>query len=103
MPQSYRCAYHAYQRVIPILAAGTAAAAVAAAPVAGAQPFAPLSVPGSVAPPPTNSTFCDLGVYCDDDEIGSVVGPSGSGSSSRRGVGHDSATGPAAVPQVPGS
>ncbi|WP_099022108.1 hypothetical protein [Mycolicibacterium palauense] len=93
--------------MIPILAAGTAAAvAVVAAPVAGAQPLAPtspMSLPGSVAPLPTNSTFCDLGVYCDDDEIGSVVGPSGSGSSSRRGVGHDSATGPAAVPQVPGS
>ncbi|WP_099022110.1 hypothetical protein [Mycolicibacterium palauense] len=77
-----------YQRVIPTLAAGVAAAgvgaaAVLAAPVAAAAPqpgaptlTAPTSLTAVAAPAPTSSMYCDLGFYCEDDEIGSMVDPS---------------------------
>lgn len=88
------------RRAVPILAAGVLAATPLAAPVAGASvpPSMPTASPGLLAPLP--ASLCELGVYCDDDELGAVL----SGSPpTRRGPGHESATGPAAVPQIPGS
>jgi hypothetical protein len=56
----------AIYRALPILAAGAFAAVVAPAPEAGA-----------IVPFPTTYPWCELDVYCYDDDIALVTDPQG--------------------------